>query len=800
MTKYDERPELQLVVQLANKNASDHVWPMVTGDADPSNLLCRDLFTYALILCENEKDLERIPVLLARAKEMQNLNEESDTFGNFWWTWGQGCVLDPNAIEFCMRGGALLWLKHQDKLGDGKQILREMLTPAVSACRHHASMPLYTNITLMNAMNLMLLGQALQEEALIVAGEKRFEQFCLYTWDWGIHEFCSPTYTPIQVSCLGMIQRFSNSTQIRHQADVMLQLFWANVAANWLEKAQYLGGTYSRTSGVFLDGDINMIELLWANGVLPVPSGSLQPLISPTLNVIYQGLTDWQPQTVFRKVADAPYPRSLKQRWGPLQNQTRDFFAFEHVALSTTGAQYDYPNYQDVTLATNFNLPLPPMGNAKPVIDTPGKLIFIPDAKSKNVAARYGHYSPRLWAGVQDKQDALGLVLFRLEDLISLPSLELDLMMSSWAGQVWVGDEQINPAETTRLDLTKGPVFFRNEGVAVGIRVVWQGGGNIPTLERVLDDDHDAWIVSIDLTLIRGNHSDGDQTFVGASFWTRIGEGLESDEDFKTWRTQFANAPKQVAIQPNVTCDITVGAAGESRDLQIRAESPDLTTFDVLLEPQESYAIFNLNGQDIGREILKEMPIVQAYETALNELPEVPVPGLLALDSGHIQRPMTEGINIPNTPYFWVSPDNGDENGGSDTGCATWRMAVPSAGRYYFWAEVWPTSTDDVVTVFGKGGIPIGQVDEGTNALMVRVYQDLEHPVVLGTSLISCEDTSQWQWVPLAIHQAQPPDVPKVIALPEGDVFAQVFSHTSGLKVRRVCVTDALTAKPEDYV
>lgn len=453
-------------------------------------------------------------------------------------------------------------------------------------------------------------------------------------------------------------------------------------------------------------------------------------------------------------------------------------------------------------MAANFNSPvLMGAGGGKPTVFTPGKLVFIPDARARGARARHDHYTPQLWTATQHKQDALSLVLFRLADLVNLAGLELNLMLSSWPGEIWVGDEQIDPNEATWLHLEEKPIFFRQQDCAMGIRIVWQNGGSQPTLQRVEDEQHFAWIVSIDLGLFRGVDSDQDNdpgaSFIGASFWTRIGEGLKTKKDFADWRQKFTKASSQVSIRPGVECDITVAGEGEMGDLQIRAVSPDLASYEVLLEPPETFTLFSFNDHDYGREILREMPLVKDYERMLKKLPAVNVPGQLDLAQGYMQFPMTLGYNIPDSPYFWVSIDNGDENGGSDTGSMTWHLSVPSGGRYYLWAEVWPCPTDDIVQIYGEGGLPIGQEDQGTNALLLRAYQDVEKPIVVGTSLVSCKDTSNWQWVPLAINQAKPPKEPQLIGLPEGDVFLQLFSHTSGLRVRRVAVMNLADSVPE---
>ena len=70
-------PSFKEFVQYAKLDAERNVWPKVTDKEDAKKLKCRDLFTYALILCEADEHPKRIPKLLQRASQMQNLNEES---------------------------------------------------------------------------------------------------------------------------------------------------------------------------------------------------------------------------------------------------------------------------------------------------------------------------------------------------------------------------------------------------------------------------------------------------------------------------------------------------------------------------------------------------------------------------------------------------------------------------------------------------------------------------------------------------------------------------------------------------
>src|SRR5271170_4177977 len=95
----------------------------------------RDLFAYALALCESHRHPERLDRLFELAGQMQDRDTNSPAYGNFWWTLRDGKVLDHNAVDFSMRGGALLWLKYRDSIPPpARARLEQLLTFAVQGC------------------------------------------------------------------------------------------------------------------------------------------------------------------------------------------------------------------------------------------------------------------------------------------------------------------------------------------------------------------------------------------------------------------------------------------------------------------------------------------------------------------------------------------------------------------------------------------------------------------------------------------------------------------------------------------
>ena len=107
------------------------------------------------------RGLDKIDMLLDVAAELQDRNPESRSYGNFRWYVRDGFVMDYNAVDFCMQAGSLIARDYRDRLTPGQRAKFDKLCElAIKGSLSHCVRSSYTNIALMNAVNLVLLGEA----------------------------------------------------------------------------------------------------------------------------------------------------------------------------------------------------------------------------------------------------------------------------------------------------------------------------------------------------------------------------------------------------------------------------------------------------------------------------------------------------------------------------------------------------------------------------------------------------------------------------------------------------------------
>jgi len=197
------RPASEAMIAYAVASG-ERTWQKAQGPAP--DLSSRELFTYALALAEARQHPDRLDRLFTVAARMQDRDPESRGYGNFRWSWRDAEVMDWNAVEFCMQGGALLWMRHRDTMpGGARKTLGEILNYAVEGCVRHGVRSTYTNIALMNAENLILLGETLGRPDAAREGYRRLDAFIMHTCEQGISEYASPCYYGVDLDCLVLI-------------------------------------------------------------------------------------------------------------------------------------------------------------------------------------------------------------------------------------------------------------------------------------------------------------------------------------------------------------------------------------------------------------------------------------------------------------------------------------------------------------------------------------------------------------------------------------------------------------------
>ena len=191
-----------------------------------------ELFQAAFHFCETGRHLDQLDLLFDVAAEMQDRDPSSRTFGNFRWSWRDGFVMDLNAVDFCMQTGSLIARDHLDKMSAAqREKFLAILDRAIAGCLAHRVRDSYTNIAIMNAANLVLLGEARNRLDVFEEGVKRLDAFTLEVALFGVYEYSSPTYTAVDIANLHRLHAYVRDPAVRDRAERLLKLFWADAPA-----------------------------------------------------------------------------------------------------------------------------------------------------------------------------------------------------------------------------------------------------------------------------------------------------------------------------------------------------------------------------------------------------------------------------------------------------------------------------------------------------------------------------------------------------------------------------------------
>jgi hypothetical protein len=585
----------QEMIRYAAKS-SEGIWKKVANP--PDSLSSRELFTCALALAETGRDLDRMATLFEAAAKMQDRDPKSKGYGNFRWSWSNPAVMDYNAVEFCMQGGALVWMRHRDKMPEAaRKQLRELLDFAVEGCLRHKVRESYTNIALMNAENLILLGEGLDQPKAADEGYARLDRIYANTLANGISEYDSPTYYGVDLDDLVLTEAFMKREDGRKKVRALLDLFWTDIAMNFFPPSGRLAGPHSRDYD-YVWGRGPLDNHLWAAGWL---AGDIRGGIG----AIWPALGRWQPPATLYKESATKFPRLIRQVWGAQPLQFRTHYMAADVTLGSAAA-----NYHNMDLPLTVDLPGPP--------DYP-RCYFIPDARhdpygkvkipeGKGPHSKTLHLRP-FWTAAQRNGDALGLALYQDEDMTKAgKTLESHFVMPRDADGFWIGDQRVTlkAGAPATFPLKSGQaVVLRKGSAAVGVRVVWAKtvGGKGATAAFV-DDGNPYGVVRLTVTHYEAQEPAATVVGAGAALWVRVGSGLATDAALAAWRRQFAAAGAEAAMDGN---HLVLTAAGGGGPLQIETTAPKGENTQVV--PPPARHVLEVDGKDLGREILERNPV-----------------------------------------------------------------------------------------------------------------------------------------------------------------------------------------------
>jgi len=407
-----------------------------------------------------------------RAFETQEMSPQSGTYGQVCWQTNQTAVTDRNAIEFAAEPLGPLLINY------GKQFSPQFLQglyPHIKAAiagieNHHVEVS-YTNIYLMKATNLLLLGQYLNDTAAINEGETQLDGWIAYTRQNGIHEFDSPTYYEVDLASLEEGHRYAANPEDRKKYAAILNYFWTDLAANYFAAAQKISGPYSRDYD-FLRGQGRLANQIIAAGIAPFDPKN--PLIfgsGPNIECVF--LLDnlrpggYWPGPAIVNLAHGG-TREVTSRWLAGPEGQRWAWLGEHIALGVTSGWYDP---QDKLFAITFaGKELPQASVVVDAYDFPYGLTRV------KYAAGYSKpvHMPGNFASVQSG----GAALITLDvDTAQLPagakSLTTNILLPS-ASQIAINGNTVDLSEPGTIPINPDSVVTVNiGGAAAAFRVFY---------------------------------------------------------------------------------------------------------------------------------------------------------------------------------------------------------------------------------------------------------------------------------------------------------------------------------------
>lgn len=710
----------------------------------PPTLSSRALFDYALTLCEARLHPDRLEKIFSLVAQMQDRDKASRFHGNFRWYWSNDTIVDQNAVDFCMQSGALLWLRHRDAIpAPARAILKELLDLGAEGCRRHRVRDSYTNIALMNAQNLILLGEALDRKDIADEGYFRLDAQCVQVWSNGVHEYVSPTYYGVNLDALGLIEAFAQRPRGREQALALLELFWTDISGNFYPPAGKLAGTRSRDYDYLrglgsLDG--HLAQAGWIDSSAPS---------------IHAMLCRWRPPESLKQQSQSRFPRLVRQSWGERPCDFRTHYLLKDVTLSASGA-----TYHNMDIPLSADLPGPRTG-VRCYFISDGRHDPYGKTKIQEGKAHFKtlHLAP-FFAATQRQTDALAVVAYRDKDIPEgAATLESHWVMPRDVDAFFVGDQRVDLAGKAPVSIPVAfgqPVVLRRGTAAVGIRVLSARtcAGEAAPVALVYDGNaFGAVRLTVDhrIGAARPAHPPA------AALLVRVGSELD-DQKFKQWLQRFAQSPASAALKDD-------SLHADAGDLSILADAP----FDGVptLNPPPARVVLEIDGKDVGRDLLQRVEPVKTYAQRIERVIDLPRQGLyVEAESMALLAPfaIASDPNASAGQFIWMPGETG-LGGGSTTARATLHLKLDKPAAVHLWGRVIAPSPND-------------------DSFFLRVLSGQREALKPSTWSTGVHKT--WTWVRVVPEGGRPP---APLALDAGPATLELTVREDGTKLDRLFIT-----------
>lgn len=648
----------------------------------------RNLFRFALEACEFNWRPDLVEKALEVAEQMQDRDPESRTYGNFRWYWLNDRPHDLNAVEFSMEAGILVWMYHRDKLTPkAAESLERLIRLSIEGIRRHNVPESYTNIYLMKTWNCIAIGENLPAPDLAEEGYEMLDRWLQFTWEAGIHEYISPTYTGVDMPCVALIANHAKRERERRFARAILDYFWMSVAANWYAPAQRLGGAHSRdydyvTGHGLIEHYIHFNVEGWVD---PRPLG--------TLATFFKYAASTPPQDM---IAQLKKPRFIRQSWGLTPWENAAHYLGQSVSIGSAGANY---GPMDKILSVNM-----PGRREEPVVNYLMDARNDPYGQSKFAMGESGHskalHLQPFVTRVHRGPEVLMLTSTHPSDQmfkVRAPNATclLSHLVMPYEARMYIGAQGDVVDCVDSMPVGYRPFFIRKQDTAMGVRFLYatsEASDKAP-IDLVVEPTGRHALMRLTAT-----HSDQPpQKRATTVLWVRAAEGLD-DAGFAAFRKAFADSKAEVSFDYDKTIVRADGLEGEMRLVANLQRGLALERQGEEAKAEER--LFAVDGRDFGREILGDLEPVIKHREILKA----------AKDGGEAVAKAEEVCEAEATPLvvkpFQVGKSRGASGGkfvsvpnnatGTALAKAVYYISIPQDGDYYLHARLLtPTPSDD---------------------------------------------------------------------------------------------------------
>jgi hypothetical protein len=460
--------------------------------SDPTSRELTQFFHFAIALGRDSTHAEQV---LRKCLDAQNMDAASKRYGTVPWRQNHPEIDDPNAIEFTLHGAAPALLLYNDRLpAEMRQYLKPHLVAGITAMRAHHVPVSYTNIYLMKATNLLLLGQYLSDPSAIADGKQMLTNWLAFVKENGITEYDSPTYASIVLNCLTPAHDRSNDADAKQLLKTCLDFVWADLAANYFSGQQTICGAQSRNYS--FTSSINILcNNYYVEGLreTPGPLGLFNEGPDTYINAVESGPDGYHPDAELLALAHLPI-RLIHQRVGAEPGMDRTTYITPDIAIGSASHLYgEQDRLINVQLASSKVLP--DIAVVADEFDSPYGRVKRPD--------RTGHEKPvelkRTVSITQNEGTILALMNLVGAENRELDSVATNVLLPVQADAIWLNGSPVSTAQPFETAVpSDGVILVREGNSAVAIRILHADSVSGPAASTFLKwDGNDAQVARL---------------------------------------------------------------------------------------------------------------------------------------------------------------------------------------------------------------------------------------------------------------------------------------------------------------